>query len=234
MITIEDFKKIQNLNFWTYEEYISEFERKNETDSHYIYFPEKSRFSFGCLQHSKKDVSTLITSKYWTGSDYSGTTVELSNYQVFLEKFRDLLGTAIFDVWGGYSTFSVAISLKWLTDSENEEKAQEIIDVLQELDRYPVIDEDHLSGMELEKENDYITNDWLYDLNREMKKQHSIEITNAAREQIWDLYYDLSERSNSYPMFENNGAPYIDTEQLVKSYKIGDLTRLGIEHGLIP
>lgn len=233
MITIKDLTKIQNLNFWSYEEYISEFDQKNENDSHYIDFPEKERFSYGYLQHSKKDTATLITSKYWTGSDYSGTTVELSNYQVFMEKFQDLLGTAIFDIWGGYSTFSTAISIKWLLDPENEEKAQEIIDVLQELDRYPVIDEDHLSSMELEKENNYVTNDWLYDLNQEMKKQHGIEITNVTKEQLRDLYYDLSERANSYPEFEDNGAPYIDTEKIVKSYKIGDLTKLGIEYEMI-
>jgi hypothetical protein len=233
MITIEDFKKIQNLDFWTYEEYISQFDRKNENDSHYIYFPEKSRFSFGCLQHSKKDTTILITSKYWTGSDYSGTTIELSNYQVFIEKFQDLLGNAIFDIWGGYSTFSVAISVQWLTDSKNEEKAQEIVDVLQELDQYPVIDEDHLSNLESNLEYNWIIEDWHYDLNTEMKKQYDIEITNWTKDQIWNLYRELSERSNSYPVYEDNGAPYIDTKKLAESYKVGDLARLGIEYELI-
>lgn len=244
VITLEDIKKISGITFNKYKEYVTE---KNTgypdynvlEESHYLNHPgddDKIRsFGFGSLSHMAvpgMDLNEcLITSGVMTGSDCSGTTLELSNYEVFKEQFGDLSG--VYDVYGGYSTFSIAISVKWLLNPDNEEKADEIIECLNGLSDYPVIDEDHLSNMESEKEIEYITKEWVqWDLNSELKKQLGIEITECTGDQAWDLYRMWSERANEHPVFEDNGWPYIRTEELVKTHIAGDLTGLGIEHVL--
>ena len=241
-IAVSDLK-IPNITFNKYEEYVgTQYDKdfKIVKESYYRYYPESESFSYGCLSHSNEKLSNenkndlLITSPYWTGSDYSGTTVELSNYEVFKEDFKDLMGTAIFDVWGGYSTFSIAISVKWLLDPSNEEKAREIIDILNALSDYPLIDDEHLSDMESKKEYEWVTDSFGFDdCINEFKKQYGIELVDVTEDQKWTLYRELSERSNSYPIFEDNGVPYIRWKEIVESYKIGDLTRLNITHELI-
>jgi len=236
--------KIPNITFNKFEEYVSSIlnydDYSKSIPSYYRYYPESESFSYGCLSHSNEKLSEenkndlLITSPFMTGSDYSGTTVELSNYEVFKEEFKELLGTAIFDVYGGYSTFSIAISVRWLLNPENEEKAQEIIEVLNALSDYPLIDEEHLSEMESKKEYEWITDKWGFgDCEDEFKKQYGIELIDVTEDQKWGLYRELSERANQYPLFEDNGVPYIYWKKIVESYKIGDLTRLNIAHELI-
>lgn len=242
MITIQDLK-IPNITFNKFEEYVTSVRDydnpKNDKESYYRYYPESESFSYGCLSHSNEKLTEenkndlLIISPYWTGSDYSGTTIELSNYEVFKEEFKDLLGNAIFDVYGGYSTFSIAISVRWMLDPLNEEKALEIIEVLNALSNYPLIDDNHLSDMESEKEYEWVTDKWGFgDCEDEFKKQYGIELLDTTDDQKWDLYRELSERSNNYPLFEDNGVPYIHWKEIVESYKIGDLTRMKISHTL--
>ena len=243
-IALKDIQEIENITFNKYEEYICEKntgypDYKMIEESHYLNHPgddgEIRSFGYGSLSHHPiKDMDieeSLITSPYITGSDYSGNTVELSNYEVFKEQFGELPG--VYTVYGGYGTFSMAISVKWLLNPCNEEKADEILECLRDLSRYPVIDDDHLSNMECDKEYEYITEEWHYDLNRELKKQLGIEITVFDKDKLWTLYREWSERSNTYPDFEDNGWPYIDTKRLVKSHVGGDLTNLDIPHELI-
>lgn len=244
VITLGDIKKISNITFNQYSEYIGHVssgypEFKTISEGYDKFHPgddgTTKDISYGSLSHMPiKDMDlneSLITSPFMTGSDYSGNTVELSNYEVFKEQFGYLNG--VYDVSGGYSTFSIAISVKWLLNPDNEEKADEILECLRDLSNYPVIDDDHLSNMENDKEYEYITEEWgKWDLNSELKKQLGIEITEFDKDKIWNLYRLWSERSNNYAEFEDNGWPYIRTEALVKSHIAGDLTNLGIVHEL--
>ncbi len=244
MVTIEDIKRIRGITFNRYEEYIGQEntgypDYKLIKESYYLYHPgdtgEKKSFSYGALSHGEKitkdtDITELlITPDVMIGSDYSGTTIELSNFEVFKERYEDLPG--VYTMYGGYSTFAIAISVKWLINPDNEEKAQEIIDDLIALSDYPLLDDEHLSNMESEKEYEWVTGNtnWIWDLNRELKEKRGIEITEFTKDQIWELYRLLSERANEYPIFEDNGYPYIRTEELVKVYRIGDLTNLDIQ-----
>lgn len=249
MVTFKDIQKISGIDFYRYEEY-----KPSETtgypdyklirESRYIYYPESKRVSYGGIKNISNKPEDLdpaelfIMTRAMTGSDYSGTTVELSNYEVFKELYGKLPG--VFDVYGGYSTFGILISVSWLINPDNEEKAQEIIDTLNSLSDYPLIDDEHLSNMEIEKENECISDKFTTaDMIREFKKQHGIIIGDGISMdggltdgQKWTIYRGLSERSNTYPLFEDNGYPYIDWERIVKAYRIGDLTQWDIPHHL--
>lgn len=243
MATFDDLKKLRGITFNTFSGY-----RENVPEFIPITYPETTpEFDYGKISHGlDKDVSEydpedlLITSNYWTGSDYSGTTVELSNYEVFLEDYKDLLGTGIFRVYGGYSTFSIAISVRWLLNPDNEERADEIIEVLRDLDGYPVISDDHLSEMESDKEYEAVIDPWLFsECVDQFKDQHRLIIGDGIShdggltdDQKWELYRLLSERANEYPIYEDNGPAYIRWEEIVKAWRAGDLTGLNIPHTL--
>ena len=245
MITIEDIKKIRSITFNKYEEYVS---ANYDTDQHewvsesfYRDHPgdngEIREFSYGCLSHGQKlypDTSyseLLITPDYMTGSDYSGTTVELSNYQVFKEKHGSLNG--VYDVYGGYSTFAIAISVKWLLDPVNEEKANEIIETLKALDDCPLLDDEHLSNLESDLELDYITKDWSkYELPKMIRDKLNVD-PHINPDNAWSLYRELSELSDTYPNFETNGWPYIDDDELKKVLTIELLKKNNIAYEVI-
>lgn len=244
-LNLEDILSIDHLTFNKYEEYTGNFD-----NARYIYQPDSHEFSYGCLSPMDKisaervrdilcdDTDIIITPDYMTGSDYSGTTVELSNYEVFREMFGDLPG--VYLVHGGHSTFTAGISLKWLLDPTNQDKADEIINTLRGLSDYPLIDDEHLSNMECEKERECVLDSFMFaDCIREFRTQHGLILGDGCSmdgdltdDQKWDLYRLLSERSNSYPVFEDNGYPYIDWERIVKSWRAGDLTALNIPHSL--
>jgi hypothetical protein len=247
MITISDILKIPNLTFNKYSEYFTKQdtgypEYKTIKESYWLNHPGDDgtirEMSYGALSHGEKitkdtDISDmLITSRYFTGSDYSGTTVELSNYEVFKELYGDLNG--VYDVYGGYSTFSMAISVKWLLNPDNEDKAIEILETLKALSDYPLIDDEHLSNMEYEKEIEYITQDWYKrELPRMIKEKLNVESYDIDPDTAWELYRDLSELSNSYPTFETNGYPYIDDDRLKEYLTIDLLKKYNIKYEVV-
>ncbi len=78
-----------------------------------------------------------------TGSDYSGCTVTYANHKYFIDTYEDC--DWVHPVYGGYNTYAVAIGVKGLLDSEIFE---EIIEILEGLEGYPLIDEDLLTEVE--------------------------------------------------------------------------------------
>jgi hypothetical protein len=79
-----------------------------------------------------------------SGSDYSGCSVHRSNYRVFLKEFGEIEG--VHDVYGGHGTFAVAIRL----DVENPD----LWETLDALSDYPAIDEEDISFLEFEEQQE--------------------------------------------------------------------------------
>ena len=248
-ITISDILKISGIGFYRYEKHVHENntgypDYKVIIPSHDIFYPESKRVYYEHIKNiSEKPENNnpgelFIMHPVMSGSDYSGALVELSNHDVFKELYGDCAG--VFDVYGGYGSFGILISVSWLINPENEEKAREIIDTLNNLSNYPLIDDEHLSNMELEKESECIMDQFTTsDMIREFEKQHGIIPGDGISidggltdDQKWTIYRELSERSNTYPVFEDNGWPYIDWGRIVASYRIGDLTQWDIPHHL--
>jgi hypothetical protein len=84
---------------------------------------------------------------YSTGSEGSGSTVERSNYLCFLESHKG--SEWVYDVHGGFGTYAVAVSLTGLLTCDDD-TADSILDELEGLEDYPVLDEQALSELEME------------------------------------------------------------------------------------
>lgn len=228
-------KNSPHVEFYTYREY---------HNGSYIHIPADNAVSYGDIKPiSLKDDPDIVFEElfflmpYCTGSDYSGALVELSNYQVMLDNYKDHPG--VYRVYGGYSTFGILISVHEMLSDESF--FDEVLDIITGLNNYPVIDDDDLSNLESEKENEAITDNWLFSTCiDEFKNQHGIIIGDGISigggltdNQKWDLYRELSERANEYPVYEDNGPAYIHWDKIVKAYRTGDLTGLNIPHTLI-
>ena len=234
---------MKHINFHTYSEYVHHDKKDGGWISEVLPQPEKGTdaISYGDLtQIDNKNLIAdyhpeviFITSNYWTGSDYSGALVEKCNAETFLEMFKDVEG--VYSVHGGYSTLSAAIQLSYLLQDDIDDLTQKenILEVLRGLSSYPLIDDEKLSDMESDLEYEYVTTDFKWDFYGEFKEQFGIDIIDDSKEKAWDLYRELSERANQYPVFETNGYPYIDWVKIVKAYKVGDLAKFDIVHELI-
>jgi len=249
--TLTELIGMNHIRFHTYREYVRRYTNDNDWTSEVIPQPEKGTdsISYGDLtQIDNKNLISdyhpeviFITSAYWTGSDYSGTTLELSNFQCMIDEYKDIEG--VYRVYGGYSTFSVAIQLSYLLqdDIDGLTKKDDILEVLRDLESYPLISDDHLSDLECKLEYEGVTDKWMFnECIDQFKEQHGIQVGSdieygggLSDEQKWDLYRMLSERANQYPNFETNSYPYIYWKEIVKAYKVGDLTRLDIPHTLV-
>ena len=77
-----------------------------------------SRLNHGDLKPLEKpqtpEQSDFLMPELLSGSDYcSSGSVEVSNHRVFLERYGKRLG--VYDVYGGYGTFAVAVRLEGLS-----------------------------------------------------------------------------------------------------------------------
>jgi len=169
-----------------------------------------SSLSYGHIREDK--TGDLIFVPYTTYSDYSGSTVERSNCRSFLEMFNqdeDQYSGKIWEVYGGYGTRGVVI-LKSLFD-ENEE----IQEVFENLDDYPLLDEDDWSTLEIEIQ-DESWEDWIkFDLIRLLEKDNLIN-EDYDEEKIQDQFYKIINEKDLYFIHEDAVSAYIDLDEVIK------------------
>lgn len=101
-----------------------------------------------------------VLPSYASGSDYSGDLVEVSNHKALLEMMPDSYtdGLEYLDYSGGYGTFGLAIRF--------DAVAEALIESLEGLEDYPVLDEDLHSQLEMESQNEA----WESDIRSDFKK----------------------------------------------------------------
>lgn len=160
-------------------------------------------FSYGHLDFRKESDSNVFVPKYLTGSDYSGSLVERSNYEVFMEMFGEVPG--VHAVYGVHGTYGIAIAKKTLEENE------EIQEQLDRLSDYPILDEDHHSKLEMEAQ-DKAWDVWgEYEFKQELVKvitpyvQEILDETKneADAKEITDRYVDDQSDSKIYEVFHN-------------------------------
>jgi hypothetical protein len=106
---------------------------------------------------------------YSSGSDYSGNTVEQSNYRVLLAD-EHVMSRSV-EIHGGHSTFGVAF-IGYPT--------RRIREILSGLDGYPLIDESDLSELEMEIEQREWA-DWGCDeFRREIDKEFEVDLLDVG------------------------------------------------------
>jgi hypothetical protein len=135
--------------------------------------------------------SLFIIPTLMTGSDYVGDMVTISNHRSFLKMFKEVEG--IYNLKGGFNTYAIAIRLDV---AESHEEVKEVLDGLEE---YPLIDKEDLSELEMEAEDkamNKMLEDELYDFtdieefiphHKDILENKEI-IQNIAWEGIEELY----------------------------------------------
>jgi len=85
---------------------------------------------------------------YASGSDYSGSLIDRSNYNVLIENYgkdKEL----VFSAYGGYGTYAAVVSLTGLLTCDDD-VADSLLDGFERLADYPLLDEEAYCALELE------------------------------------------------------------------------------------
>lgn len=139
-----------------------------------------------------------------TFSDYSGCLVQRSNYEWMLENYKD--NENIHRIYGGYGTAGILFSIEYL-ESDNE--LQDIVNMLFD---YPVIDDEKLSELELqideESWNDYIKS--------YIVRQLDNVNYNYNEDNLQGVVYNIMDKINEYFIHEDSNSSYLDIDKIIK------------------
>ena len=199
-----------------------------------LVYPISKRIPYGDLREiTRKNTldntpinEMFLVSTYLGGSDYSGSMLERSNNKVFLEDYGNEDG--VFDVYGDFGTFDVAISAGWLLDPKNIDLARQIIETLQSLNDYPAIDDEDMSNMEYEAFQESLR-DWGYrDAMDALAKKFNISVYDYNEDAFIDMLEEVHDDRQGNPSWvvETGGAVYIDIDKLIENITLEDLKKV--------
>lgn len=157
---------------------------------------------------------------YATGSDYSGGTVELSNYRVLKEMLEehhpeDQKPVCWVIASGGYSTFSIAVLWDELDD--------EIKEALAGLEDYPLLDEEAHSELEMKLQDEAWEENYREEFKKEVTKIIDEEEDEdgewpASDDDADTLFRLAMETSNEQWIHENLGSwPYLHLDRIASA-----------------
>ncbi len=155
---------------------------------------------------------------FTSGSDYSGCTVTWANNLFFEKDYRD--NDWIHFAYGGYNTYAVVINATKLCDSE-------ILEILEGLEDYPVIDEEMLTDVEL----DLIEDEWKCWVKDDFVKALEEKFSSADfdfdfPDYLRDLFEEKREKANVYWECEGYGpSMYIRIGEVVKEIEFEDVEK---------
>jgi len=239
MITIEDIYGINNTDLFTFHDSIRV--QKGDYDYYYreIDYPESDSISWSDLspvnytskktrlldlKETLKEVDIFLISKYTQFGDYDDSCmVERSNYKLFMEDYKEEKG--IFGIYGGYGSSGIAISIRYLLDPLNEDKADEIIEILNGLNSYPVIDDEDVSNMEYDAFIESLDSYAIRDCSSLLANQFLIEVYDFNEDKLKEILLE-SNRNLDYDAYkiEAGGGCYIDTKRLIEKVTLNQYT----------
>ena len=155
----------------------------------------------------------FIISEHMSGSDYSGSTVTRSNFDVFKEQFGKCEGVVF--LYGDYGSYGIAISLDCLMENE------EILEILEALEDYPCIDDDALCAYEMELIEE-AWEDWAMDRYRKDLEMSHTNIDLIDDFDIREIFEAVALRLNEYWEADEN-VTYIDVRRIAFNTTSKDL-----------
>jgi hypothetical protein len=195
---------------------VAEFVGNDQTAVFYCKLPENGNQIFwGNVTRESRDKTdiAIFISPYLSFGDYDNSCdVERSNVRVFKGMFADTKNTDWFEIYGGYGSEGIAIPLS----CENEE----ILDILESLEYSPCINDEDVSSLQIEMENE----DWYNWIRRDftdaiMKKFGLLDI-DPDKNKLFEYYLQLKDENNLYYEVQMGGNGYIDVNQLVESIEV--------------
>ena len=153
------------------------------------------------------------------GSDNSGSSVTVANYNSILNLFSEALGRAVWPYYGGYSTYGIVYKPEALTEDERGY----LEDILAQLEDYPLIDEEECSKVESQTENDAWDGGLDWDVARRIEKLfggegYNVEIliwSQDEKERLRYFFEEMMERKNEYYENETGNQVYVDIDRVL-------------------
>lgn len=154
----------------------------------------------------------------YTGfSDYSGGTVERSNSAVLDEKFE-----FVSTVHGGYGSVWTGISEENLNLGSDDDW-EEFTGMVDGLEGYPLIDEEHHSNMEMELQNE-AWNDWVRsDLKKEAVRKSNDPLMKFTYAKMTDAEWDAvryeleSHGDGRFEWHDEHGSMHVSVDRAYQS-----------------
>lgn len=151
-------------------------------------------------------------SNYTQGGDYGGSTVELANFRTLKEMAEELESEhgIFYKVWGGgHGSYQIFWNVNKTPD--------EIVEVLNALEDYPSVNDDALSELEIELQDenwkDWAKRDW----QRALEKKFGGDADGVSDNDLWQSFHDACEEANIYWESQSGtGSMYIDLERAIK------------------
>jgi hypothetical protein len=178
-----------------------------------------------CERRLWQRVSILWLSNHCLSGDYCGAPHTASNMRVLLEEFS---GPELRSCSGGYGAQGVAIDPRYLSEA--------LLESLQSLENYPVLDQDDCSDLELELQSEAWESWAQRDFGRALEKRlaSALEDEDVAEETIeslspdslYSLFYALANKGSIY--WESQGSPdqWIDCERVSEELSEEELLSL--------
>lgn len=162
-----------------------------------------------------QSVSLLWLSGHALSGDYCGAPHTASNCRVLLEEFGG--SPQCREAYGSYGSRSIAIDPRYLSD--------ELLESLQSLESYPVLDEEDCGALELELQVEAWESWAERDFQRALESRLSSfcgdetaeEITGSLdSDQLYSLFESLREEANEYWESQSSPDQWIDVERIVE------------------
>ena len=238
MVTLEDILKIDNCDLYFFDHYKEDKPLSNHLywgELQPVYSPRKDgKITKDIVQDRLinpewKNNDLYLICKYMQYGDYDDSCmVERSNYKLFLEEYEKEPG--VFTISGGYGSSGIAISIQYLLNPDNEEKALEIIELLNGLNDYPCINDEDMSNMEYEAFNEAFEDYGYKDAMTALSKKFNLEIYDYKEEEFKALLLEKASRCNPSWVIESGGSCYIDIDQMIKDVTLEELKPLLTEY----
>jgi hypothetical protein len=192
--------------------------------------PEELLESF-CQERLWKKATIVFCPSFFSSGDYSGSLVELSNLQCWIEDYGKLPG--VWELYGGHGSSGLALDVRFITE--------DMLEALESLQNYPVMDEDHLSHLELEKEQEawesWAREDFRKALTRKLPEALGLEekddeettlldlvrweraeekLEELTDDKLYSLLYEAMERANLYWETETTSR-YLDVKEAAEA-----------------
>jgi hypothetical protein len=162
------------------------------------------------------EYSEVIVPEDLRGSDYLGTTTNRSNYLTFIERYGETVG--VHAVTSYYGFYAVAIIPEALTEDM-------IVD-LNNLQLYPLLDEDHHSELEVELQSEQWETDTSTDFRFAIEEALDTEL-DMDDEALYELFVEKCDETNTYWNENQEGCVFsIDLSRLVDAITIEEVVTL--------
>lgn len=150
-------------------------------------------------------------SEYTGGSDYSGGTVHLNNYNQLCEMAGELEAEYGHDFYvtarGGHGTYEIFWNVNKTPD--------EIVEVLAALEDYPSVDDESLSALEHEQVEEAWNNWGESEFRTGLERHLGGSADDVTAEDLWVCFSEAAEASNSYWEDQDGGGMWINMKRVL-------------------